>query len=69
MGNDDLSTKPRDDKETHAPEAADPLAGMSESDKFGIKGLRTLMNNNPDYQALIVGMDPSTMGLDMNSQE
>ncbi|QPG94854.1 hypothetical protein C2857_007154 [Epichloe festucae Fl1] len=69
IGNDDLSTKPRDDKETHAPEAVDPLAGMSESDKFGIKGLRTLMNNNPDYQALIVGMDPNTMGLDMNSQE
>ncbi|GAO18145.1 hypothetical protein UVI_02036720 [Ustilaginoidea virens] len=42
---------------------------MAPVDKWGIKGLRTLMNNYPDYHAMVVGMDPSSMGLDTNSQE
>jgi CCR4-NOT transcription complex subunit 2 len=40
---------------------------MSEIDKWGIKGLRTLMNNYPDYNACITGMDPTTIGFDLTS--
>lgn len=42
---------------------------MPESDKWGIKGLRTLMNNYPDYHAMVLGLDHSTLGLDVNSPE
>jgi CCR4-NOT transcription complex subunit 2 len=59
----------KDEKEPQLPEVVDPLAGMPEADKWGIKGLRTLMNNYPDYHAMVVGMDPSSLGLDMSSQE
>ena len=27
------------------------------------------MNNYPDYHAMIVGMDPNSLGLDLGSQE
>jgi CCR4-NOT transcription complex subunit 2 len=47
----------------------DPLAGMAEVDKWGLKGLRTLMNNYPDYNAMVIGIDPSTLGLDLTSPE
>ena len=42
---------------------------MPAVDKWGIKGLRTLMNNYPDFHAMVVGMDPNSLGLDMASQE
>lgn len=66
---DSVSAKLRDEQDTQAPEAVDPLAGMSEIEKYGLKGLRTLMNNNPDYHSMILGTDPTAMGLDMSSQE
>ncbi|KAF5020986.1 hypothetical protein F66182_6967 [Fusarium sp. NRRL 66182] len=59
----------KDDHEPQGPEVADPLAGMPAVDKWGIKGLRTLMNNYPDYHAMVVGMDPSSLGLDISSPE
>ena len=59
----------KDEKESHAPEPVDPLAGMVAADRWGLKGLRTLMNNHPDYHAMIVGIDPNAFGLDMGSQE
>ncbi|KAJ2979439.1 hypothetical protein NQ176_g3250 [Zarea fungicola] len=55
------------DGEKHGP--VDPLAGMPDADKWGLKGLRTLMNNYPDYHALVVGMDPNSLGLDLQSPE
>ncbi|KFA78887.1 hypothetical protein S40288_05335 [Stachybotrys chartarum IBT 40288] len=61
--------KLKEDKENQSPEAIDPLTGMAEVDKWGIKGLRTLMNNYPDYHAMVVGMDPASLGIDMASQE
>ena len=67
--NENISVKLRDEEEAQAPEAVDPLPGMSESDKYGLKGFRTLMNNNPDFHSMIIGSDPNTMGLDMSSQE
>lgn len=42
---------------------------MAPIDKWGIKGLRTLMNNYPDYQAAITGMDPQQFGLNLQSTE
>ncbi|KAM0261657.1 hypothetical protein ACHAQJ_002108 [Trichoderma viride] len=56
-------------KDSQAADVVDPLAGMAAVDKWGIKGLRTLMNNYPDYHAMIIGMDPSTIGLDLSSPE
>ena len=69
IGKDAPTSKPREDKEARAPEAQDPLAGMAPIDKFGLKGLRTLMNNHPDFNALVVGIDPSNFGLDLSSTE
>jgi CCR4-NOT transcription complex subunit 2 len=69
IGNDAPAGKTKDDKEARASDPQDPLAGMSEADKWGFKGLRTLMNNYPDYNALMTGIDPSTLGLDLNSTE
>lgn len=37
---------------------------MPESDKWGIKGLRFLMNGFPDYNALVSGIDYTNMGLE-----
>ncbi|KAK1256084.1 hypothetical protein MKX07_008343 [Trichoderma sp. CBMAI-0711] len=56
-------------KDSQTAEVVDPLAGMPAVDKWGIKGLRTLMNTYPDYHAMIIGMDPSTIGLDLSSPE
>jgi CCR4-NOT transcription complex subunit 2 len=59
--------KNKDSDDTQSPVAHDPLAGMSEIDKWGLKGLRTLINNYPDYNACITGIDPSTFGFDLTS--
>ncbi|KAF9773008.1 hypothetical protein IL306_009236 [Fusarium sp. DS 682] len=56
-------------KRLDAEDVIDPLEGMPASDKWGLKGLTTLMNNYPDYHAMVVGMDPNSLGLDINSQE
>lgn len=69
VGTDDSVEKVKDENENNAPEVIDPLEGMPAVDKWGIKGLRTLMNNYPDYHAMVVGMDPTSLGLDMGSQE
>lgn len=51
------------------PEVQDPLAHMSESDKFGLKGFLYMMNNFPDYAALVTGQDVSNLGFDLSSNE
>ncbi|KAM5378737.1 hypothetical protein ACJZ2D_004373 [Fusarium nematophilum] len=68
IGNDDSAGKLNDD-EPETPEVINPLAGMPAVDRWGIKGLRTLMNNYPDYHAMVVGMDPTSLGLDITSQD
>ncbi|KAI0866379.1 hypothetical protein F4860DRAFT_456980 [Xylaria cubensis] len=65
--NEAQSNKSKEGEDVQTPAARDPLAGMAEIDKWGIKGLRTLMNNYPDYAACIAGMDPNTFGLDLTS--
>lgn len=63
------SSKAKDEKDDQSPEVNDPLAGMGPIDKWGIKGLRTLMSNYPDYQAAVTGMDPQQFGLPLQSSE
>jgi CCR4-NOT transcription complex subunit 2 len=55
--------------EETGPEVQDPLANMSEIDKWGLKGFTLMMNNFPDYAALVTGMDLTALGLDLNSNE
>ena len=64
-----LDGKSKGEKENRPPEVVDPLSGMPDNDKWGIKGLRTLMNSYPDYHAMVVGMDPSSLGLDLGMPE
>lgn len=47
----------------------DPVAHMNETDKYGLKGLSFMMNNFPDYAALVTGSDINHLGLDINAQE
>lgn len=61
------SNKNKGKDDVQSPVVHDPLAGMSDADKWGIKGLRTLMNNYPDYNACISGMDTATFGFDLAS--
>ncbi|KAK4165896.1 CobW/HypB/UreG, nucleotide-binding domain-containing protein [Cladorrhinum sp. PSN259] len=56
-------------KEEEKGQVQDPLEGMAPIDKFGIKGLHTLMNNFPDYNALTVGIDPTALGIDLRSPD
>ncbi|KAI0111894.1 hypothetical protein F4814DRAFT_423960 [Daldinia grandis] len=67
--NDASSNKNGDQKDDQSPSVHDPLAGMAPIDKWGIKGLRTLMNNYPDYNAAVTGLDPTTLGVDFASPQ
>lgn len=67
--NDASSNKNGDQKDDQSPSVHDPLAGMAPIDKWGIKGLRTLMNNYPDYNAAVTGLDPTTLGVDFTSPQ
>ncbi|TAQ84081.1 hypothetical protein B7494_g7591 [Chlorociboria aeruginascens] len=55
--------------EDSGPEVQDPLSHMSEIDKWGLKGFSFMMNNYPDYAALVTGSDISSLGFDLNSTE
>lgn len=69
IGNEGQVSK-ANDVPVEIPSAAvqDPLAGMSEADKWGIKGLLALMAKFPAYSALVHGMNPAELGLDLNSE-
>lgn len=68
LGLDEASTKVSEvPVEPSSSAAQDPLAGMSEGDKWGIKGLLTLMAKYPSYHALAHGMNPAELGLDLTS--
>lgn len=52
------------------PEVEDPLPGMSDKDRWGLKGFfTTLKGSYPDQAALIAGIDISALGLDLASNE
>lgn len=69
IGNDPPSAKGKEEDKAAASQVQDPLDGMPAIDKWGLKGLRTLMNNFPDYNALTCGINPSSLGMDMRSTE
>lgn len=55
--------------EESGPEIQDPLAGMSEIDRWGLKGFMLMMNNFPDYAAMVTGDNIAAYGLDLGSTE
>ncbi len=55
--------------EESGPEVQDPLAHMSDLDRWGLKGFSLMMNNFPDYAALVTGTDMANFGFDLNSTE
>lgn len=71
IGNDGTTSKAGDIPAEGAASAGpeDPLAGMSEADKWGIKGLLALMGKYPTYSALVHGMDTRDFHLDLDSSE
>ncbi|GAB1318935.1 hypothetical protein MFIFM68171_09145 [Madurella fahalii] len=69
IGNDPPTGKGKEEEKGSSNRVQDPLEGMPPIDKFGLKGLRTLMNNFPHYHALTCGIDPSTLAVDMRSSE
>jgi CCR4-NOT transcription complex subunit 2 len=58
----DISNNP------NAPEVQDPLAGMSDRDRWGLKGyLSILKGPYQDQAALLAGIDITSLGIDQNS--
>jgi CCR4-NOT transcription complex subunit 2 len=55
--------------EGQAAEVEDPLAHMNEIDKWGLKGFSFMMNNYPDYAAMVTGQDLNGLGFDLSSSE
>jgi len=48
----------------------DPCAGMSDLDRFGIKGLLSILKGPyPDHATLMTGIDIPTLGLDLSTSE
>lgn len=69
IGNDPSNGKAKESSDNGLPEVQDPLAGLSPSERYGLKGLRHLMNVHPHYQALLGGVDTSHLGIDLTSNE
>lgn len=55
--------------EESGPDFPDPLANMGEIDKWGLKGFSFMMNNFPDYAALVTGTNIGNLGFELNSSE
>lgn len=61
---------PHDLTEEAGPMIQDPLPGMSDRDRYGLKGLLSMLKGPyPDQAALITGVDITTLGFDLNSTE
>lgn len=45
------------------------MANMGEIDKWGLKGFSFMMNNFPDYAALVTGTNIGNLGFELNSSE
>lgn len=59
----------QDQMDNTTPEVEDPLAGFSDKDRFGLKGLTALLSSYPDQAALIAGLDISNFGFDVGATE
>lgn len=52
------------------PISQDPLPGMSDRDRYGLKGLIEMLKGPyPDQAALITGVDIAALGFDLNTTE
>ncbi|XXG98570.1 hypothetical protein Hte_004895 [Hypoxylon texense] len=69
IGSNETPSGKNDQKDDQLPTVHDPLSGMAPIDKWGLKGLRTLMNNYPDYNAAVTGLDPTQLGVDLTSPQ
>ncbi|KAK0751138.1 hypothetical protein B0T18DRAFT_401848 [Schizothecium vesticola] len=69
VGNDTAMGKQKEEDKGRAVEVQDPLEGMSAADRFGLKGLRLLMNNCADYNALTVGIDATNLGFNLSAPD
>ncbi|KAK5660226.1 hypothetical protein OQA88_12760 [Cercophora sp. LCS_1] len=72
IGNDAPAGKLKEEEKARAAEVQDPLEGMAPIDRWGIKGLRTLLNNYQDYNALTIGIDSASLAslnLNLSSPE
>lgn len=69
VGNDTAMGKQKEEDKGRAVGVQDPLEGMSAADRFGLKGLRLLMNNCADYNALTVGIDATNLGFNLSAPE
>ncbi|RDW79723.1 hypothetical protein BP6252_04361 [Coleophoma cylindrospora] len=65
----DDSVEASQDGGESVPDAQDPLAGMSDMDRWGLKGITYMMNNYPDYAAVVAGTEFNTMGFDLEERE
>jgi CCR4-NOT transcription complex subunit 2 len=65
----DSSQALHSDSEEAGPEIQDPLSHMSDIDRWGLKGWSFMMNNFPDYSALVNGSNITNLGFDLNSSE
>jgi hypothetical protein len=62
FGSQDISDDPG------VPEVQDPLNGMNDRDRWGLKGyLSMLKGPYPDQAALLAGIDITALGIDLNS--
>ncbi|RKF57112.1 putative not2 family protein [Golovinomyces cichoracearum] len=52
-----------------APEVHDILSGMTEIDRWGLKGFSMMMNNSPAYAAFVTGSDLTSFGFELNSSD
>ena len=55
--------------EDSGPAVEDVLGHMAPKDKYGLKGLSYMLNNYPDYNAMMTGIDINSFGLDLTSRE
>ncbi|KAG9231735.1 hypothetical protein BJ875DRAFT_545138 [Amylocarpus encephaloides] len=68
-GADASSTTSQNATEEAGPEVQDALAHMADIDRWGLKGWSFMMNNFPDYSALVNGSSITNLGFDLNSSE
>ncbi len=64
-----LDSTSQSNPEESGPEVQDPLAGMNEIDKWGLKGFSFMMSNFPDYASMVAGENMAGFGFDLGSAE
>jgi len=64
-----LDSTSQSNPEESGPEIQDPLAGMNEIDKWGLKGFSFMMSSFPDYASMVAGENMAGFGFDLGSTE